>query len=163
MSYTKYIKRQDSGWKQQPCNSGETSINLSNEIAEYLSFGLADYGEELFLPLVIYKDDFLLALDFIKSQCPLYRTTSQEYKLYESDSSFLERMKISLEKFFNGNSSTDYCVTLYHRKDGRNYLKGLKQKNFSVRDYLVENSSALVFDDIDGIFQLRILSGVSEL
>ena len=37
MAITKYIKRQDCGLKLSSGNSGETSINLSNEILDYLS------------------------------------------------------------------------------------------------------------------------------
>ena len=63
--------------------------------------------------------------------------------------------------FFRNEEYVDYTIDLYCRKDGRIYLKGLKQKGFSIRDFLVEMSSALVFSDsIDG-FILRLESGVS--
>ena len=67
----------------------------------------------------------------------------------------------AIESFFGNEEYVDYTVILYYRKDGRIYLKGLKQNGFSIRDYLVEMSSALVFNDsIDG-YTLRLESGVS--
>ena len=45
MTIVKYIKRQDSGWKQTAGCSGETSINLSNEIFDFLSLGMVDGGD----------------------------------------------------------------------------------------------------------------------
>ena len=62
MTIIKYIKRQDSGWKQAPGYSGETSINLSREIFEFLTFGMVDCGEVSGITVRIYKVDFLNAL-----------------------------------------------------------------------------------------------------
>ncbi|MDD6701828.1 MAG: hypothetical protein PUE35_04435 [Bacteroidales bacterium] len=45
MTIIKYIKHQDSGWKQTSGCSGETSINLSYEIFEFLTMGMVDGGE----------------------------------------------------------------------------------------------------------------------
>ena len=73
----KYIRRQDSGWKQAFGYSGETSINLSNEIFDFLSFGLVDGGEECGVTFKIFREDYLNALTYIQSQLPLYRSTSR--------------------------------------------------------------------------------------
>ena len=78
MGMVKKIRRQDSGWKQTAGCSGETSINLSSEIFDYLSYGMVDSGEECGITFRIYKKDYVDALSFIESQLPLYRSTSRE-------------------------------------------------------------------------------------
>ena len=161
MTIIKYIKRQDSGWKQAPGYSGETSINLSHEIFEFLTFGMVDCGEVSGITVRIYKVDFLNALNFIHSQLPLYRSTSRTSVLIQENDPIFLSLENAVEIFFNDEEYVDYTIDIYCRKDGRIYLKGLKQKGFSIRDYLVEMSSALVFSDsIDG-FILRLESGVS--
>lgn len=62
MKKIKYIKRQDSGWKQAYGYSGETSINLSNEIFDFLSFGVIDGGEESGITFNIYREDYINAI-----------------------------------------------------------------------------------------------------
>lgn len=162
MTIVKYIKRQDSGWKQAAGCSGETSINLSNEIFVFLSLGMVDGGEECGITLRIYKEDYESALVFIKSQLPLYRSTSRSSDIVRQNDPILAKLENAIETFFGSEDYMDYTVVLYCRKDGRIYLKGLKQNGFSIRDYLVEMSSALVFNDsIDG-YTLRLESGVSE-
>ncbi len=47
MEVIKYIKKQDSGFKLSPGNSGETSINLSNEIFNMLVDDTVEKGEEI--------------------------------------------------------------------------------------------------------------------
>ena len=54
MGMVKKIRRQDSGWKQTAGCSGETSINLSSEIFDYLSYGMVDSGEECGITFRIY-------------------------------------------------------------------------------------------------------------
>lgn len=154
----KYIRRQDSGWKQSAGCSGETSINLSNEIFNLLSLGLVDCGEECGVTFRIFKADFVAALAFIKSQLPLYRSTSRSSIIVYQNNPLLLRLENTVEKFFGFEEYADYTVILYCRKDGRIYLKGLMQNGFSIRDYLVEMSSALVFNDsLDG-YILRLES-----
>lgn len=162
MTIVKYIKRQDSGWKQASGCSGETSINLSQEIFDFLSFGMVDGGEECGITLRIYKNDYENALEFIKSQLPLYRSSSKSSSLIHYYDTILNRLEESIHVFFGNNEIADYTVDLYCRKDGRIYLKGLKQNGFTIRDFLVEMSSALVFSDsIDG-FILRLESGITQ-
>ena len=162
MTIIKYIKRQDSGWKQASGCSGETSINLSNEIFDFLSLGMVDGGEECGITFRIFREDFVNAMAFIKSQLPLYRSTSRSSEIVHHNDSILLKLDNSVNSFFGNEEYVDYTVLLYCRKDGRIYLKGLKQKGFSIRDYLVEMSSALIFNDtIDG-YTLRVESGVTE-
>ena len=54
----KYARRQDSGWKQAAGCSGETSINLSAEIFEFLSYGMIDGGEETAITFKLFRQDF---------------------------------------------------------------------------------------------------------
>lgn len=162
MSYTKYTKRQDSSWKQVPCKSGETSINLSNEICDFLTFGMVSNGEENDIAFKIHKQDFYDALDFIKAICPLYRSSSRGSKVVYPDDSIFKKLQEAIEQFFGNNDIAYYIVTLYNRNDKRIYLKGLKQKGFNIRDFLVENSSALVFSEGEEVPDLRILSSVYE-
>lgn len=162
MKIIKYIKWQDSGLKQHSGFSGETSINLSNEIFEFLSLGMVDDGEECGITFKLYKEDFDQALAFISSQLPLYKTTSQGFRLFDTDSDLIPTLRKNVERFFGKEESVDYTIILYRRKDLRIYLKGLRQYGFSIRDYLVENSSALVFDLVEGVYELRLLSGYSD-
>jgi len=157
MGMIKKIRRQDSGWKQAAGCSGETSINLSNEIFEFLSYGLVDSGEECGITFRIYKQDYIDALDFIKSQLPLYRSTSKESIKIEADNLIFEKLEDSIVNFFGEERSKVYTVTMYRRKDGRIYLKNLKQKGFTIRDYLVEFSSALDFEMGEDCFELRLI------
>lgn len=157
MGMIKRIRRQDSGWKQAAGCSGETSINLSNEIFDFLSYGMVDFGEECGITFRIYKQDYIDALDFIKSQLPLYRSTSRESLMIETGNPIFEKMTVSLEKFFGDRENKEYTVTMYRRKDGRIYLKNLKQNGFSIRNYLVEFSSALDFEMGEDCFELRLI------
>lgn len=158
----KYIRRQDSGWKQAFGYSGETSINLSNEIFDFLSFGLVDGGEECGVTFKIFREDYLNALTYIQSQLPLYRSTSRTCDKILDGNSIFVKLNDSIYRMFGDNDSIDYTVVLYCRKDGRIYLKGLKQKGFSIRDFLVEYGSAIVFEQIEAGISLRIVSAVYE-
>lgn len=162
MKVVKYIKRQDCGWKQAAGCSGETSINLSNEILDFLSNGMVDFGEECGLTFNIHREDFITALSFITSQLPLYRSTSCSSELIRKDNAIFKQLSDSVYGFFGSNEVMPYTVTLYRRKDGRIYLKGLKQNGFTVRDFLVEMSSAMVFTLTPDGFDLRVISAVFE-
>lgn len=157
MGKVKKIRRQDSGWKQTAGCSGETSINLSSEIFDYLSYGMVDSGEECGITFRIYKKDYVDALSFIESQLPLYRSTSRESIKIEVGNPIFEKLLCAIDSFFGNNDFKEYTVTLYRRKDGRIYLKNLKQKGFTIRDFLVEFSSVLDFEMGDDCFELRLI------
>ena len=161
MEYTKYIKRQDCNWKQAAGPSGETSLNLSNEICNFLTFGLVDRGEESVVTFGIFKDEFLDAAKFIGTQLPLYRTTSHDSQLTDESSKAFISLEKNINDYFLSNTVKEYSVTIYRRKDGRIYLKGLKQGAFTVRDYLVENSSAIKFLLTDDGIELHVISAVT--
>lgn len=68
----KTVWSQDSYFKTEERNSGETSINLSNDIFDFL--GGIDNGDVEF---VIYKEDYLKALGILSFLLPLYTSTSK--------------------------------------------------------------------------------------
>lgn len=161
-SVIKYARRQDSGWKQAAGCSGETSINLSTEIFEFLSYGMIDGGEETSITFKLFHQDFIDALAFIESQLPLFRSTSHSSEKVLVNNPIINILRRSIDSFFGGEPTADYTVILYCRRDGRYYLKGLKQSGFTIRDFLVEFSSAIKFEMIPEGFSLRLISAISE-
>lgn len=163
MRKIKYIKRQDSGFKLSYGNSGETSLNLSNEIFDFISQGNINRGEEKNITFKIYKEDCVKAMSFIIMKLPLYKSSSNSSNIVNNCLVTFGELYSSISTFFGNTRTADYTVTLFYRTDGRFYLKGLRVKGFSIRDYLVENYSALQFDDEeDGVLKLRILSNIED-
>ena len=156
MSIIKEIRRQDSGWKQNSGASGETSINLTKEIFDYLSMGKVDDGEECGITFRIFRKDFDNAIDFIESQLPLYRSTSKSSVVINPGNPIIDELKHSINLYFKGKADADYTVTLYRRKDGRIYLNNLRQDGFTIRDFLVEFSTSIIFDLTEEGYTLRI-------
>ena len=163
MRQIKYIRRQDSHWKQAWGYSGETSLNLSYEILDFLTRGMVSPGEQSGVTFSIYKKDFVQAMDFIESQLPLYVSTSRSCDLVHPGDEILTNLRRNIWSVFGDHNRIDYTVNLYYRTDGRIYLNGLRQKGFSIRDYLVENSTAIEFVMSEGEYSLHILSSVSEI
>ncbi len=163
MKKIKYIKRQDSGFKLSYGNSGETSLNLSNDIFDFISHGDIFSGEEKDITFKIYKEDFVKAMSFVIMKLPLYKSSSNSSSKITNNLDVFDELYSKIEKYFGGNKCTEYKVNLLYRNDGRIYLKGLRVNGFSVRDYLVENHSAIQFDDeTNNELSLRILSDVEE-
>ena len=163
MKKIKYIKRQDSGFKLSSGNSGETSLNLSNEIFDFISKGNLRQGEEKDITFRIYKEDCIKAMSFIIMKLPLYKSSSKDSDKVEDYLETFGELYSRISTFFGNNKKVEYKVNLFYRKDGRVYLKGLRVDGFSIRDYLVENYSALQFDDEeDDVLNLRILSDVED-
>jgi len=163
MKQIKYIKRQDSYWKQAWGYSGETSLNLSYEILDFLTNGMVSPGEQSGITFSIYKKDYFQALEFIESQLPLYVSTSRTCDLVHKGDAILIKLKRNIWSIFGEKDRIDYTVNLFYRKDGRIYLNGLRQKGFSIRDFLVENSSAIEFEIKDGEYTLHVISSISNL
>lgn len=163
MKQLKYIKRQDSYWKQAWGYSGETSLNLSLEILDFLTNGMVSPGEQSGITFSIYRNDYFQAIDFIESQLPLYISTSRTCDYIQKGDAVIHKLKHNIWSFFAEEERIDYTVNLFYRKDGRIYLNGLRQKGFSIRDYLVENSSAIEFNINNGEFSLHVMSSISEL
>ena len=163
MKKIKYIKRQDSGFKLSSGNSGETSLNLSNEIFDFISKGNLRQGEEKDITFRIYKEDCIKAMSFIIMKLPLYKSSSKYSDKVENSLETFGELYSSISTFFGNNKKVEYRVNLFYRTDGRIYLKGLRVNGFSIRDYLVENYSALLFDDEEGdVLNLRILSDIED-
>ena len=163
MKKIKFIKRQDSGFKLSYGNSGETSLNLSNEIFDFISQGSLNRGEEQNITFRIYKEDCVKAMSFIIMKLPLYKSSSNSSNKVDNCLVTFGELYSNINAFFGTARTADYTVTLFFRTDGRFYLKGLRVKGFSIRDYLVENYSAIQFDDEgDGILNLRILSDIED-
>ena len=163
MKKIKFIKRQDSGFKLSYGNSGETSLNLSNEIFDFISQGTLSLGEERDITFRIYKEDCIKAMSFIIMKLPLYKSSSSNSNKVDNYLEIFGELCTKIESFFGTNNDAEYKVCLFYRTDGRIYLKGLRINGFSIRDYLVENYSALQFDDEgDGLLNLRILSDIED-
>ena len=164
MKKIKFIKRQDSGFKLSYGNSGETSLNLSYEIFDFISQGSLNPGEEKTVTFRVYKEDCIKAMSFVILKLPLYKTSSNYSNKVDSYLDTFAELYSKIDTYFGSNKEAEYNVSLFYRPDGRIYLKGLRVNGFSVRDYLVENYSALQFDDEgeSGGFNLRILSDVED-
>lgn len=163
MKKLKFIKRQDSGFKLSSGNSGETSLNLSNDIFDFISGGRLRKGEEKEISFRIYKEDCLKALSFIIMKLPLYKSSSDNSFRVDNCLNTFNDLYSKINKYFGDRNDAEYKISLLYRNDGRIYLKGLRVDGFSIRDYLVENYSALQFDDEEsGSFNLRIISNIED-
>ena len=163
MKKLKFIKRQDSGFKLSYGNSGETSLNLSNEIFDFISPEALSPGEERNVTFRIYKEDCIKALSFVIMKLPLYKSSSNNSNKVDNYLDVFGELYSKIENFFGAKNDTEYNVNLFYRPDGRIYLKGLRVNGFSIRDFLVENFSALQFDDEEGdLINLHILSDIED-
>lgn len=164
---TKQIKKivysQDADLKRVPKKSGETSINLSREIAEFIYPNFTDDILETPVSFLLHKDDFLKGIAFVMSNLPLYRSSSKDYEKVEFSEEEFKDLLSQVDGFFGGDKTRIYTVNLLLRRDdGRIYLNGLKQGSFSLRNFLVQESSLLVFErTVNGQNELRILYGRS--
>ena len=157
MEVKKLCKMQDSGLKRIPYNSGETSINLSNDVVEILLGSTIIRPSNTSVKLRLYKSDFIQGLRYIITQLPLYNSSSQGYKKVEYSMDLYNKYLANINAFFENSESKDYECNIILRKDGRNYLNDLKKGDFSIRDFLVENSSQITYGSSDdGVKYLRI-------
>lgn len=158
MHLSKVISRQDADFKLSPSNSNETSINLSNEIADFLS------SESKTLTFKIYKADLIKALSAICLLQPLYykkeSESSSEKLLY-----FYKNWLTQLEKQFAESETSYYAIDILRRDDGRNYLNRLKLGNgFNIRSFLIEKHSQLEFNKSEnGELSIRLFSSMGIL
>lgn len=149
----KVIRKQDAGLKLKPAKSGETSLNISNELAEFLG------GKDGEITFRLYRNDLILALANIIRHLPLYKTNSKNYEEVSLSPGFCDALYKEINDFFKDDLSALYKVKLLIRSDGRNYLNNLKNGSFSIRDYLVELHNKIAFKKINGnVYDLRLLS-----
>ena len=154
----KVIRKQDAYFKLKPAKSGETSLNISNEIASYLG------GKSGNVTFRIYRNDFILAFANIIKQLPLYISTSKSYEEVSLNAEFCDSLYNEIIDFFQKSDTSLYSVNMLIRPDGRNYLNNLKVGKFSLRHFLVELHNKIVIEkeDDDCIFKLRLLSQFGE-
>ena len=163
-TFVKYPQRQDCHFKLSSGNSGETSINLSNEIAIFLNGGRGmTQGEESSVSFIIYKEDFIKAVCHIFEKLPLYKTSSTSSTKVEFSNSLFLNYTESINSFFGNEESKIYTITLSAVSAPRYYLKNLNYNGFNIRKFLVENNSTLQFSKSEEGFVLRLLSGEVKL
>ena len=163
-TFVKYPQRQDCHFKLSSGNSGETSINLSTEIAIFLNGGRGmTQGEESSVSFIIYKEDFIKAVCHIFEKLPLYKTSSTSSTKVEFSNSLFLNYTESINYFFGNEESKIYTITLSAVSAPRYYLKNLNYNGFNIRKFLVENNSTLQFSKSEEGFVLRLLSGEVKL
>ena len=158
-TFVKYPQRQDCDLKLSAGNSGETSINLSTDIAIFLNDGrVLSKGDEKNVIFKIYKEDFIKAACHIVDKLPLYRSSSTNSTKIDFTNEFFLNLIKSIESFFGEKDYNYYEVTLSAISAPRYYLKNLKVNSFNIRKYIVENNSTMTFSkDSDG-FVIRLTS-----
>ena len=108
---SKRVTRQDANFKLSPCTSNETSINIPNEISDFIS---KDSGEVTFKLL---KDDFIKAISTLCLHPKLYLKKSQTPSIAADIFSELYQQIIAQ---FGDSDSSSYAVNILKREDGRN-------------------------------------------
>lgn len=157
----KYVHSQDSNFKLSSVKSGETSINLSNEILAYIMPELS-LGDETSITFRLHKKDFVTGISFISTCLPLYKSTSQTSSKITLDISFFSDMATEVINFFGADETKEYSVNLKYRDDGRIYLNNLSVDGFNVRHFLVEEKTTIIFDRVDSVCDLRLTYGTDE-
>lgn len=156
----KFPQRQDCDLKLTPGNSGETSINLSTEIALFLSNGESLLkGDELNVSFTIYKEDYIKALCHLTGLLPLYRTSSTKYTEIPYSFQLFDSLYKSISNYFGEEETAKYEVVLSAVSAPRYYLKDLNQNGFNFRKFLIEGNSKMIFSEGSTGFELRLESG----
>ena len=160
---TKRIHSQDAHYKLSPKNSGETSLNLSNEILQLIAPTLTK-GSETPISFTLYRADYLKALGAIVNCSPLYITTSSSSTVVSSDPNVFIKDFQAICSFFGPNEKKTYSVNLIYRNDGRIYLNALEDKSskFNIRHFLLEERSVLEFYKDDNSVTIRLKLDSSE-
>ncbi len=154
--FEKSIYGQDGYYKLSAKKSGETSINLSNEIANYIK---SNSNREQIISFTIYLEDFYKALGYIANKLPLFVSTSKSSSEEMYSDAFFQKTFATINAFFGGESEKLYQVNLLSREDGRFYLNRLEYNGFNVRKFLIAGHSKLIFDKINDKLVLRLVSG----
>ena len=105
-SLEKIVWSQDSYFKTEAKNSGETSINLSNELYEFLG------GKDGYIVFTLYKEDYLKATGLISNMLPLYTSTSKNSNINRYSNTLVEAYyNVVMSKF----GEMDFCPLLIFR------------------------------------------------
>ena len=160
---TKRIHSQDAHYKLSPKNSGETSLNLSNEILQLIAPTLTK-GSETPISFTLYRADYLKALGTIVNCSPIYITTSSSSTVVSSDPNVFIKDFQAVCSFFGPNEKKTYSVNLIYRNDGRIYLNALEDKSskFNIRHFLLEERSVLEFYNDNNSVTIRLKLDSSE-
>lgn len=160
----KVIHSQDAGLKTSPKNSGETSLNLSTEIMEYIVDPIPEKGKETLISFLLYKEDFLKGFAYIITNLPLYKSSSKYSTKVDFSESYFNELYSSIQEFFGEQKVKNYNVHILRRSDSRIYLNALRKGSFSIRDFLIEEISVLKFSKEDGknVIRLDIVDNLSE-
>ena len=153
----KNIHSQDSLFKITPKKSGESGINLSNELREMIAPNVAR-GENKSVTFKIHREDYIKAACNIICLLPLYTTSSKDAKRIDYNEKLLSDRLNSINALFKGNDTAEYIVNFYYREDGRIYLNKLSYEGFNLRDFLVEDNSILTFEKEDDTLTIRLKS-----
>lgn len=160
----KVIHSQDAGLKISPKNSGETSLNLSTEIMEYIVNPVPEKGKETSISFLLYKEDFLKGFAYIITNLPLYKSSSKYSTKVDFSESYFNELYSSIQEFFGEQKVKKYDVHILRRSDSRIYLNTLRIGSFSIRDFLIEEVSVLKFSKENGenVIRLDIIDNLSE-
>lgn len=160
----KVIHSQDAGLKTSPKNSGETSLNLSAEIMEYIVNPIPEKGKETLISFLLYKEDFLKGFAYIITNLPLYKSSSKYSTKVDFSESYFNELYFSIQEFFGEQKVKNYDVNILRRSDSRIYLNALRKGSFSIRDFLIEEISVLKFSKEHGknVIRLDIVDNLSE-
>lgn len=156
----KIVYSQDAFFKTEPKRSGETSINLSNEIFDFLG-GL----EDDYITFTIYKEDFIKALSALVVLLPLYKSSSTSFSRVEYSDDLYENYYQIIQKKFGSNESATYKVHLFLRSDGRIYMNELKEKEtgFNIRQFFIQGHTKLSFiKRDDDTYEIRMGASIKE-
>ncbi len=160
-SLEKIVWSQDSYFKTEAKISGETSINLSNEIYEFLG------GKDRYIVFTIYKEDYLKATGMISNILPLYTSTSKNSNINYYSNTLVDSYYNVVKNKFGDNDTATYKVYMFKRDDGRIYLKELKdsETDFNLRNFLIQSHSKLIFcqsTDKEDHYVIRLHTNINE-
>lgn len=155
----KYVHSQDAFYKLTPKKSGETSINLSQEILQSISPNLEKGAQEKII-FTIYREDYVKALGHILKLLPLYTSSSTSSTEISCDPSFFAKDFSAIGNFFGESETKLYEANLLYRNDGRIYLNDLEDKSskFNIRHFLIEENTTMTFENANGSIVLRLIS-----
>ncbi len=161
----KIIHSQDAGLKTSPKKSGETSLNLSNEIMEFIISPIPEKGHDTPISFLLYKEDFLKGLAHIVANLPLYKSSSSNSTEVIFSEAYFYELLSSIQDFFGEQTTKTYNVNILRRSDSRIYLNSLRKGSFSIRDFLIEEITALIFtknDHGDNIIRLDVTKNLPD-
>ena len=147
----KIVARQDADFKLSPSSSNETSINLSNEISNFIS----DVSGEV--RFKIFKSELIKA---ISTLCIIPKVYYKKEKEPSSITKLFADLYQQVVNQFGDSNTSFYDINILKRDDGRAYFNGLKKANgFSFRSFLVEQYSEITFSkEDDGIISMHLNS-----